>query len=88
VRRILADALPVLAILFTAAATAAATPPPAAEVFGALPENDYVVLSPDGNTLALAQTSAGNTKVLVLDLASQKDQTHAVLRSHPQTARP
>ena len=71
-RRILADAFPVLAILFTAAATAAATPPPAAQVFGALPENDYVVLSPDGNTLALAQTSAGNTKVLVLDVASQK----------------
>ena len=71
-RRILADAFPVLAILFATAATAAAIPPPSAEVFGALPENDYVVLSPDGNTLALAQTSAGNTKVLVLDVASQK----------------
>jgi hypothetical protein len=49
--RILAGAFTVLAILFATAATAAATP---AEVFGALPEDDFVVLSPDGNTQALA----------------------------------
>ena len=50
-------------------ATAAAAPP--AEVFGALPEEDFVVLSPNGHCLALAHTTAGDTKVLVLDVASR-----------------
>ena len=59
-RRIRADAFAVLALLVATAATAAAPP---AEVFGALPEDDFVVLSPDGNTLALAHTTAGDTKV-------------------------
>ena len=67
--RIRADALSVLAILFATAAGAGAPP---AEVFGALPEDDFVVLSPDGNTLALAHTAGGDTRVLVLDVASRQ----------------
>ena len=77
--RVRADALGVLAILFATAATAAAPP---AEVFGALPQDDFVVLSPDGNTLALAHTVAGDTKVLVLDVASrQVKRTQFIARS-------
>ena len=68
-RRILATAFAVLAILLATGLSAAAPP---AELFGALPEDDFVVLSPDGNSLALAHTTAADTKVLVLDVASRK----------------
>ena len=68
-RRILARAVAAVAIVCASTGAAAATP---AEIFGALPEDDFVVLSPDGNTLALAHTTGGDTKVLVLDVASRK----------------
>jgi dipeptidyl aminopeptidase/acylaminoacyl peptidase len=55
----------------TPLAHAAVTAPPA-EAFGALPQTNYADLSPDGNTLAWAELSGEETKVVIFDVTTRK----------------
>ena len=58
--------------------TAAGTPPPA-EAFGALPQTDDAVLSPDGNTLAWNLSTGTQQKVVVVDVTTGKDKRTAII---------
>jgi dipeptidyl aminopeptidase/acylaminoacyl peptidase len=57
----------------SAAEAPAAPPPPPAKVFGALPENTDVVLSPNGELLAWADQTQVESHVVIFDVAARKE---------------
>jgi hypothetical protein len=62
-----ASAIAVVSGLLTATAVYAAPTPPPAAAFGAVPQTDDVVLSPDGSTLAWAEASAEKWTIKIFD---------------------
>lgn len=66
------SAIAVVSGLLVATSAYAASAPPPAAAFGAVPQTDDVVLSPDGSTVAWAETSGEKWTIKIFDIATRK----------------